>query len=111
MGVSPFPSFKTIVFFSSVSSHEIVSRVSIGLTPFHCSGTWFVLADLCAILEIGNPSDVAKRPDQDDLDTVEVIDSIGRKQRVNAVNKFDDDEKGITSSYTLGGEQDMLGQP
>lgn len=44
--------------------------------------TWFVLKDLCTILGVGNPSDVAAR--------------------------LDDDEKGIDKIETLGGEQEMV---
>lgn len=43
---------------------------------------WFVAADVCRALDIGNPS--------------------------KAVLRLDDDEKGITSSDTLGGEQRMI---
>lgn len=43
---------------------------------------WFALKDVCDILELGNPSMVAKR--------------------------LDDDEKGITTTDTLGGEQELL---
>ena len=42
---------------------------------------WFVLADVCAILELSNPSMVASR--------------------------LDEDEKGISQTYTLGGMQNM----
>ncbi len=49
-------------------------------------GTWenpeWIAADLCKILEIGNPSE--------------------------ALSDFDEDEKGITTTDTLGGEQKML---
>lgn len=40
---------------------------------------WFVAADVCRVLEIGNPTDV--------------------------VNRLDDDEKGVDSIDTLGGQQ------
>lgn len=43
---------------------------------------WFALSDVCKILELSNPRMVAKR--------------------------LDDDEKGVTSAYTLGGKQDIL---
>jgi anti-repressor protein len=48
---------------------------------------WFVVADVCKNLGIGNPSDAARRLNGDDLDTVEVIDSLGRKQKVHATNE------------------------
>jgi anti-repressor protein len=43
---------------------------------------WWVLADVCRALELGNPSQVATR--------------------------LDEDEKGITTDDTLGGQQEML---
>lgn len=43
---------------------------------------WFALTDVCEILGLGNPSRVAAR--------------------------LDDDEKGVTKSYTLGGSQEIL---
>ena len=43
---------------------------------------WFVLADVCAVLEIGNPSDAARR--------------------------LDDDEKGVATIETLGGPQKFI---
>lgn len=73
--------------------------MSSSITPFNFDGTQvrvaldadskplFVLADVCRVLEIGNPSDVAKRLDADDLDSVEVIDSMGRTQRAHAVTE------------------------
>ena len=48
---------------------------------------WFVLADLCKVLGIANPSDVASRLDDDALGTAEVIDSLGRKQNARTVNE------------------------
>ena len=44
---------------------------------------WFVLADLCAILELGNVPMVAQRLDRDDVSTIDTIDSMGR-----AVNRY-----------------------
>src|SRR5262249_49069806 len=35
---------------------------------------WWVLADVCAVLEIGNPRDVARRLDDDEKGTVDSID-------------------------------------
>ena len=48
---------------------------------------WFVVTDVCRILGIGNSSDAARRLHPDDLDTVEVIDSLGRTQRPHAANE------------------------
>lgn len=47
----------------------------------------FVVSDLCKALGISNPSMVAARLDGDDLSTTEVIDSIGRNQKVNVTNE------------------------
>ncbi|MHA7132579.1 phage antirepressor KilAC domain-containing protein [Oerskovia turbata] len=47
----------------------------------------FVLADICRVLDLGNPSMVAGRLDGDDLSTTEVIDTLGRKQRAHAVTE------------------------
>jgi prophage antirepressor-like protein len=47
----------------------------------------FTVADVCKILGIGNPSDAARRIHPDDLDTIEVIDSLGRTQNATAVTE------------------------
>ena len=47
----------------------------------------FVLKDVCDALEIGNPSDVARRLDEDGVDTIEVIDNRGVRQKTNAVTE------------------------
>ena len=48
---------------------------------------WFVLADLCRVLDLSNPSMVADRLDPDALSSTEVIDSMGRKQHARIVNE------------------------
>lgn len=48
---------------------------------------WFVLKDVCAILEIGNPSDVVRRLDEEGVDTIEVLDNRGVQQKTNAVTE------------------------
>jgi anti-repressor protein len=68
------------------------------IQPFQFDGTdvrvvtqdgepWFVLADVCRVLDIANPSDAASRIDQDALGTAEVIDSMGRTQRARIVEE------------------------
>lgn len=47
----------------------------------------FVLKDICDALDIGNPSDVARRLDEDGVDRIEVTDNLGRKQMTNAVTE------------------------
>ena len=41
---------------------------------------WFVLADVCAVLEIGNPSDAAKRLDADEKHTLDNVEGIAGRQ-------------------------------
>ena len=48
---------------------------------------WFVLADVCKVLDLSNPTMVADRLDPDDLSTAEVIDSMGRKQNARVANE------------------------
>ncbi len=48
---------------------------------------WFVLADVCRKLEIGNPSDAAKRLDEDEKDALDITDPIGRLQRSTVINE------------------------
>lgn len=48
---------------------------------------WFVLADVCTVLEIGNPSMVSSRIEADALSSTEVIDSMGRKQTARTVSE------------------------
>lgn len=48
---------------------------------------WFVLADLCHVLGLSNPTMVAQRLSDDDLSRTEVIDSMGRRQSVTIVNE------------------------
>jgi len=73
--------------------------MSAAITPFDFDGQQvravagpdgkplFVLADVCRVLDLGNPSMVAARLDADDLSTAEVIDSMGRTQRAHAVTE------------------------
>jgi prophage antirepressor-like protein len=60
---------------------HIVRTILIGGEP------WFVLADLCKVLDLSNPSMVADRLNPDDLSTTEVIDSMGRRQQARIVNE------------------------
>lgn len=48
---------------------------------------WFVVSDVCKILDLNNPTMAVKSIDEDDLNTIEVIDSMGRLQKSNAVNE------------------------
>lgn len=48
---------------------------------------WFVLADVCRALEISNPSDAARRLDDDEKDALDTVDPIGRMQRSTIINE------------------------
>lgn len=48
---------------------------------------WFVAVDVCGVLGILNSSDAIKRLDDDERDDLDLIDPIGRKQRVNVINE------------------------
>lgn len=48
---------------------------------------WFVLADLCKVLDLSNPTMVADRVDSDALSTAEVIDAKGRTQTARIVSE------------------------
>lgn len=48
---------------------------------------WFVAADVCRVLSIGNVSDALTRLDGDDIGETEVIDTIGRKVFAKTVNE------------------------
>ena len=49
---------------------------------------WFNATDVCDALEMGNPSQAIKsHVDAEDLQKLEVIDSLGRTQRANHVNE------------------------
>lgn len=48
---------------------------------------YFMLNDVCRILEIGNPSDVKNRLKKDGVDIIEVIDELGRTQKANFITE------------------------
>lgn len=48
-------------------------------------GPWFVLADVCAVLEIANPSDAAKRLDADEKNTLDITEGNRARGNPNAV--------------------------
>lgn len=68
------------------------------LTPFSYVGRqvrvltrdgapWFVLADVCGVLDLTNPTMAAKSLDDDDLSTAEVTDALGRAQTARVVSE------------------------
>ena len=48
---------------------------------------WFVLKDVCAILDISNHKMTAQRLDGDEVSQTYLIDSIGRKQEMTVINE------------------------
>jgi prophage antirepressor-like protein len=48
---------------------------------------WFVAKDVCDILDFANLSETIKRLDEDEVSSIEVIDSLGRNQDTNIVNE------------------------
>ncbi len=48
---------------------------------------WFVIADICKVLDLSNPTKAAQSLDSDDLSTSEVIDSMGRAQNARITNE------------------------
>lgn len=67
------------------------------LIPFHFEGAavrinqidaepWFVLADVCAVLEIGNPSMAASRLDADEKG-ISIVDTLGGPQEATTINE------------------------
>jgi anti-repressor protein len=48
---------------------------------------WFVLADLCRVLDLTSPTRVAERIDPDGVSQTQVTDSLGRQQLATIVNE------------------------
>lgn len=48
---------------------------------------WFVLADVCRVLNISHVKDTANRLDEDEVGQTEVTDKLGRKQKVTVINE------------------------
>ena len=48
---------------------------------------WFVAADVCRALGLGNSSDAIRKLDADEKDGVDLIDPIGRKQNTAIINE------------------------
>lgn len=69
-----------------------------GIVPFDFEGApvrvldrdgqpWFVLADVCRVLEIANSRDAAARLDDDERGDVGITDAIGREQATAIINE------------------------
>lgn len=48
---------------------------------------WFVLSDVCKVLELSSPHKVADRLDGDERNQIPLIDSLGRHQNTTVVNE------------------------
>lgn len=48
---------------------------------------WFCLVDVCRVLGISHTKDTANRLDKDEVGQTEVIDRLGRKQRITIINE------------------------
>ena len=48
---------------------------------------WWVLADVCEVLEISNSRDAASRLDDDEKDGVGITDTMGRQQTATVINE------------------------
>lgn len=48
---------------------------------------WWVLKDVCEVLEISHIKDTADRLEKDEVGQTEVIDSLGRKQKTTIINE------------------------
>ncbi|MCC6104659.1 Bro-N domain-containing protein [Acetobacter sp.] len=48
---------------------------------------WWVLADVCKVLEIGNAPMAAKGLDEDERGAISITDTIGRLQHMTAINE------------------------
>lgn len=48
---------------------------------------WFMLRDVCNALHIGNTGDVARRLDEDEVDSIDGIDGAGKTRKMSFVNE------------------------
>jgi anti-repressor protein len=48
---------------------------------------WFVLKDVCDVLDLGTPARVAERLDGDEVSLTHITDSIGRQQETTIINE------------------------
>lgn len=48
---------------------------------------WFVLRDVCEVLELSTPARVAERLDKDEVRQTHIIDSLGRQQETTIINE------------------------
>lgn len=48
---------------------------------------WWVAKDVCEVLDFANPNETLKRLDVDEVNSTEVVDSMGRRQTTNIINE------------------------
>lgn len=48
---------------------------------------WFVLRDVCRVLDLSTPARVAERLDEDEVSLTHITDSMGRKQETTIINE------------------------
>lgn len=48
---------------------------------------WFVLKDVCGVLNLGTPARVAERLEEDEVSLTHLIDSLGRQQDMTIINE------------------------
>lgn len=49
--------------------------------------TWWVGKDVCNALGVGNITDALNRLEKDEFDSIEVVDSLGRRQQMQVINE------------------------
>ena len=49
---------------------------------------WFILNDVCAILEIENARDTKSRLDKGDVGITDIIDNRGRTSKMTVINEY-----------------------
>lgn len=96
--IGPNPSMERPMNEATPTHTSNLPNSATGIRPFDFEGLpvrisdregepWFVLADTCRVLEIGNPSDAARRLDDDEKDALDIIDPMGRPQRATVINE------------------------
>jgi prophage antirepressor-like protein len=71
-----------------MSAIEVFSFDDKSVRTFVIDGDpWFLAADVCDVLDIGNVSMAVGRLDEDGVSTTEVIDSLGRRQSAKIVSE------------------------
>lgn len=79
INIIPQQEIKTFNFTENLSVRVVINEMT--------KEEWFAITDICKALELSNPTMVAESLDEDDLSSIEVIDSLGRKQIANATNE------------------------